>query len=311
MSEEALCIESNATISISKSYNPRIAYLQRLDKVSAEQLIYRLLEIQNNVTVNDKEKIFALIQYHALANQATSAEARLVNLWISLESLLRGGSQSIIERICQSICPSIAIDNLFKLLRGLSIYIRNFWRQGNFNDFADIFPRSKEKFLDPEDLLDVLLDDEEGERINKLYLLTSSNPLILFRIFHLRKKILNNASNLAKNLKTNCMHLDWQIRRIYRARNDITHRAVSPPFLSQLIQHLHSYLLITITRVIHELRKTNNRLTINEIFEHRRLLFEYYIEKLNSANSYQITKTVIYDTSKILSYSGDDFAWNQ
>ena len=54
----------------------------------------------------DAALVTAVVQYHRLALQAGTDEARLVNLWIALEALFERDDGSIIGRVCDGVAPA-------------------------------------------------------------------------------------------------------------------------------------------------------------------------------------------------------------
>jgi GTP1/Obg family GTP-binding protein len=59
---------------------------------------------------------------------------------------------------------------------------------------------------------------------------------------------------MKERLASHKQKLDWQLRRIYRARNYVMHRGRSVQGMRQLIQHLHTYYIMLIHTIIHDLK---------------------------------------------------------
>jgi hypothetical protein len=269
-----------------------------------------LLGLQAEMAPSDMEQLSAALQYHRLAMAAPTDEVRLVNLWIALEGLVRRGEgNSIVDRVCRQIPPTIALGNGIKLLRGLAIYVRSYWSaNGCYEPLRGVFPASTAKHLKPNDLLDVLMDVREGPRINKLYEVVD-HPLIRFRIHKLRDKALASPDRVARNLLGNRQNVDWQLRRIYRHRNEVIHRASCPPGTPLLLEHLHSYFMGTVHAVLHNLRATGSRWGIPDALEHRALLFDHYVAKLKSDTATNMPRAALIDPAIILRHHEGPAAW--
>ena len=75
--------------------------------------------------------------------------------------------------------------------------------------------------------------------------------LLRHRMFRLHK-MMEKPSELQKYLKHHEQKLKWHIDRIYRTRNLIVHSGVSPYYLETLLENIHFYYDILITRLIHD-----------------------------------------------------------
>lgn len=228
------------------------------------------------------ETLSAAIQYHRTATMAATDEARLVNLWIALECLVGGvGEGSVVDRICRYVPSSIALTNGAKLIRGISIYLRHVMRQGDTAAFLEILPNSKPGYVDPFDVLSVLREKRNGKRISGLYKLCGDHPLVCYRLYRVRHHTLGRPMTYRDSLRTHRQNVDWQLRRIYRARNEVMHRARAPVQAKHLIQHLHTYLVLTIYGLVHEMETRSAPWGRETALEHRYALFEHYVSLLN------------------------------
>lgn len=272
----------------------------------------RLLEILSRHDASDSAQLVATLQYHRLSLTSTSDEARFVNLWVGVESLCRGHEGSIIDRVCTRFAPSVAVGNVRKILTNVAIYIRMFWRGDSTKQEAllRLFPHSDASTLRLEDLLRVLLQPENGAEITELFRLVSEHPLLCYRLYRVKTGLLANAKAVAQSLKQHRQNVEWQLRRIYRVRNEILHSGRSVPYLPQLIQHLHTYLLVTVQSLAYELGRRPSW-TIAEALEHRCLLYEHSLRLFEASPPVNVSQKTLLDIASSLGPQDVPHAWPQ
>ena len=59
-------------------------------------------------------------------------------------------------------------------------------------------------------------------------------------------------------MKKHAKRVEWQIKRIYRNRNMIVHNGEKTPYLSLLVENLHSYVDDFLLYVIHSMAEGKN-----------------------------------------------------
>ena len=257
----------------------------------------------------DAARVTAAVQYHRLALQAGTDEARLVNLWIAIEALFERDDGSIIGRVCDGVAPCVAVDNLRKTLVGLAVYVRFWWRrQKSEVEFLKLFPNSTERTLDPDDLCRVLLLPSDAPEVKELFRLCAGHLLIRHRLFRAGRMILGEPKEVAANLEFTHRNVGWQLRRIYRARNAIVHTGHGGEALPQLTQHLHSYFMKTLNALLVELDR-RPRWTLREAVEHRRRLYGHVVNFYRTTPGHQIARRSLLDAGNCLTVQEEPFAW--
>ena len=114
---------------------------------------------------------------------------------------------------------------------------------------------------------------------------------------------------LKKKIENHHQKIKWQIRRIYRTRNQIMHSGACSSDIRQLIQHLHSYYILTIHNLIHDL-KENKGWAIKDALEYRKSLYSYFIKRLEEAGKHQpISIEMILKPQLTLSQKAEHPAW--
>lgn len=309
--DDALVRKSSGTFQIVPPTEARLGYLRNAKGIhwKAENLLkaHSRLHITHR---DDAAQLIASLHYHRLAMSSTSDEARLVNLWVALESLCQEGEGSIIHRVCSKTAPCVASGNPRKVLTNLAIYVRFFWDDTNFSDFQTLFPNASRSAsrsrLPIGDLLAVLLKDSNSPDVTKLFDLVATHPLIRHRLFRVKSRLLDSSLSVSKSMVSHARNIDWQLRRIYRVRNAIVHRGRTVPYLRQLIQHLHSYLVIVLQSLTYELTQHPDW-GIEDALEHRRLLHERATDILKAGDPTSITSLL--DVGNFLKPQGAPFSW--
>ncbi|MCP4050481.1 MAG: hypothetical protein GY730_07230 [bacterium] len=257
------------------------------DAKNAERNIEELWEVSKRLPVEESAQLSASLQYHKSALLSLTDQAKLVNLWIAIESLVQKGGTNIIDRITKYIPASVSTGYIYLLTKSIPIDISSFWKKIDNKKFRSKLTKSNKYILHPYDLLQILLDKEDGELISGFLNLISDNPLLVFRIGNLWKGPFSSPKELRKRLERHNNNILWQLRRIYRLRNYVMHNGIIPRQTRQLIHHLHSYYILTIHNLIHDL-KVNTNWGISEALEHRYQLYEQL--------TYKLTKKKIVDT---------------
>jgi hypothetical protein len=307
-------IKHNKTLIIneessSKKYiNPDSSLKYIRDARNAENNIAQFWELTERMSSEDVNQLFASLQYHKLALLSPTDEAKLVNLWIAVESLVQQGGKNIINRITEYIPSSVTIGYIYLMMKAIPIDIRNLWKQLDTKTIRSKISKSSEYILHPFDLLTILVDKQHGELIKEFLNLIKDNPLLLYRIGYLSKDTFSKPKFLMERLKKHKKNIEWQIRRIYRARNYVMHKGIYPLKTRQLIQHLHSYYIITIHNLIHDI-KMHSEWSISDALEHRCHLYEYFCKKLE--NNENITVEALFNPQLILFKKMNNSVWDE
>lgn len=215
--------------------------------------------------------------------QAVAPESRLTNFWVALEALLVDHDGSIIEKVIKYIPSSLALSYCSRLLRANAIQLAAFIRAASHRGLPEAaglrtllgVPARGRISIDPASLAELLVDDA---RAGRLFTLCAKHPLLIFRLNQVRDKI-KSTSDLRQSLEGHREGVGWQLGRIYRARNSLVHRGTLPRRAEYLIQHLHTYLSMTLHYLVREIGDSSI-LTVTAAFARRRALYEVYLSKV-------------------------------
>lgn len=274
--------------------------------------IEELSFVLENLQPNDQERISSVLQYHRLAMSAHTDETKLVNLWVALECLVRISGTSVISNVCGLVTPSLVTHHMHAVIKNLAIDLRDAWRD---KKAAEVLHRSiglvsDQRILDiPLDkLLGWLVQDDMELEIKCIYdKLITNNPLAVFRVDRIQQTYIKDYVQYSKVLQSHYKHIDWQIRRIYRARNLLVHWGKYSPNLEQLTQHLHSYLVLTLQNILTDLT-WNRNWNISQALEYRAGLYRMICDKESSSKF--LSAKVILNPALLLKSSEAHNIWN-
>ena len=262
-----------------KSDSSRLGYMKNDSKPLFG--IEGVLKTLNRLDKKDIGCLSSSLTYHKLALKADNDESRLINLWISMESLIQNEKRNIIDKICEFVPPSITTNYVYRIVKSIPISMMDIWRKSNTEGLRKhLSSKSTKYILHPLDLVKVLRDEKDGPMIESFYKLVAHDPMLTYRIYEIRKAFTSNGDEgIAKRVERHQKNVLWQVRRIYRARNHIVHSGSINIGLRQLVQHLHTYYLSSIRNLLHDLQYSNDS-GIRDALERRKRVMELYIDNL-------------------------------
>lgn len=264
----------------------RLKYIR--DSKKPAKSVSTLIRLVGGMPEDNSGRLTASLQYHRLAMNAHTDEARLVNLWIAMESLIQADQGSIIDNICRYIPTSLGLEYVRETIKNLAISMRSVWRYSDKTELLELLQFSDNFRLHQVDLLGILVDGPQSEKVNLFSAIISEAHLLRYRFFSLYKNMFKSPQKLANQISTHRMNIEWQICRIYRVRNYIMHIGVCPPRIRQLIQHLHSYYILLIHGLLHDMRN-HNEWGVEHAIENRLLLYDMFMSRLNNNDQDPLT----------------------
>ncbi|MBP64035.1 MAG: hypothetical protein CMJ62_21130 [Planctomycetaceae bacterium] len=179
-------------------------------------------------------------ELHALALRTDSKENQMINLWIALESFVPAKDESLeisnIEHISKMVIPFINVYYFPKILSRLTSDLLNWNRRAFIAAVKGI-----EGIGLVEKTAKLLALPELEERRKALKSEFRQFYLLADRFSYL-ESVFSSTGNIKKALESHTIRIEWQIRRIYRARNLIVHSGKTPSYTSILIENTHEYL---------------------------------------------------------------------
>ncbi len=268
--------------------NPRL--LKRLEQYSTK--------IHSNFDGASLERILSSTNTVSLALDSSYVENKLISLWSSFEILLSNPPPDTarIVHYTRLITPCICkryvrlhIIHIYENL--LKIYKRRFVNIVNKETYVtENNPHLK--------FAAILLIEDNKDLRDELCALCSNNPLALQRMHHVH----TNYSNLTKALKNIISHenrVNWQLHRIYRARNNIVHAGRVPTYLDSIIRNAFEYYKSSLVAIVKCSEKNSILSNIDSVVIENSLDYlqkKRQIEMVNDKSKIDVTSLrLIYD----------------
>lgn len=250
----------------------------------------RLLMSEFSLEKNSFAKFVRSAQLHSMALRSDAEENQILNLWISLESLVpsetKSDDLSNIEHIVGSIVPFLNIEYFECLLNNLG---RDLLRWNHRATKKALRSVPGQKLTDKLVKL-LVLSEFDSERIA----LEEE-----FKDFHLLRDrfdyfrgVFSSPSKAVEALIAHRQRLEWQIRRIYRARNIIVHSGQTPPYTRALIEHAHDYLDSVLSTLVKLASRPKTVNSVAQGFKHVELKYGHYYKSLTA-------KGLVFDAGNI------------
>jgi hypothetical protein len=224
-------------------------------------------------------KFVRSVQLHSMALESNADENQILNLWISLESLVpsetKGEDISNIEHITNSVLPFLNIGYIDRLLNNL---VKDLLRWNSAFFRTELRPVQGKKFTDK--LAKVLsLSEFEPIRV-RLEGEIAQFPLLKDRLEYF-KHTLSSPTAVLSTLEAHKTRIEWQIRRIYRARNIIVHSGKTPAYTPLLIAHTHDYLDTVLSTLVTLASKPKIIHSVGQGFKFIDLKYSAYLKRLS------------------------------
>lgn len=248
---------------------------------------YKLFNFNNlidNLQSSDKSQILQSLRYIRLTREINSNEQKILNLWISLESLFFWKDESSILAILMQYVPSLYAQVSIAARLNLAVQIA---KKCNIS----IFDRKENSNLNNEDILEIFSKDELSQKVfNNL-----NDEFMKYRWLNLNE-LFKSEKNIFKQMENTALDVSRQIRRIYFLRNKISHTGYYSDINPILTLHLMDYVqicYIALNKGISECLKLDNRkYSFEEIFN--------YLDLKNKGLMYKTEKTSRNTLKKLL-----------
>jgi len=267
-------VDSNEAKKVKKPLNP----MHKCIDLKAEKASKRLNELINNFSMdhNSLPKFSRSAELHSLALNSDSEENQMINLWIALESLVPAkGEKAKIESITNSIMPFLNLNYINRLLERLLSDLFN-WNARVLKSFLKEIPGLSLRVK----LMKLLVLPEYEKNRDKINTEFKDFQLLRNRFFYLSVS-LNSPEKVKKIIESHTKRVEWQIRRIYRARNSIVHSGVTPSYTSILIENIHDYLDVVMSTLVNLASGGVEIDSIEQGFKYIELNCDAYVEKLS------------------------------
>lgn len=225
------------------------------------------------------DRIVTALEQHSVAHASSDPKVRFINLWVALETLVgHERDASIIDHILRSVVPLIVHRRAHKIITYLAISLHEFGFCHTVADTTGWFKRSTRGEVRRDELLLALTGAAGAPVHDELARVTVGHPLLCYRLYTIHRTVAS-PSELKQALSESRRRTEWQLRRIYRARNLLVHAGSPVSLLPHLTANLEYYYSLILARLLHDFAR-NDDWSIESSFEHRRIQFEYLLSRL-------------------------------
>ncbi|WP_156465019.1 hypothetical protein [Mesorhizobium sp. Root552] len=235
------------------------------------------------------ERLLSSINTAALARTSVNPENQLISFWSAIEVLLsEPRDDPRIVHYASLIVPCIALrhtrrqvtavyDELLVTYR--SRFRRLVWETGS----SKTLPAAKA-------FAELMFLPEYAPLRTKLCGVLAESPLALHRVWKLHRDY-RDVKCVHRTITDHFNRVNWQINRIYRARNQLVHAGRMPSYLESLILNLAEYYRSSVSTIISRARVEDELSDIDQIVAEIGIRYEIMRTKLSHrpANDAQIT----------------------
>lgn len=220
----------------------------------------------------DSSRFISLAEFHGMGLESATVENQIINLWISLETISpsRKG-HSKIRNVTSAILPVTGLCYANRLVRRMAFDLYTWSRHRTSVALKGVEPATNTSYGK---VLSLLTDKQYEPQLVELFERLEDFELLRYRLFRIRQ-IFVDPSKLLSLIDSHQRRVEWQLRRIYRARNSIVHRGEKPPFINQLVDNAHDYLDQAINTTISVSTQMTGMETYEQCFDY--LIWEYEV----------------------------------
>ena len=235
-------------------------------------------EAIESIRSSKDSRIISALEQHTTAYSSVDIKVRFLNLWVALETLVGHSNGSIINRVTKCLIPILVGFKIRQQVKYLAMCLHEMGFCGKIPDESGFFKMSSNKEIPKDELFMALMQDDGAPVLNELIRVTRPQKLLCNKLTNLRE-IIKHPVVLKKEFETTESRITWQIRRIYRARNLLTHEGRRIENLQYLLDNLQFYFSMTVSKIINELT-FNKPWTVDDCFEYRKIKYEYLLDSL-------------------------------
>ncbi|KAA1258367.1 hypothetical protein LF1_08860 [Rubripirellula obstinata] len=228
------------------------AFRRLYPRTNAKRDIKHAIELVSKTKVD--RRILAAVKQLALASGSSDTRTRFVNLWSSVETLAGSHEgETTMERVSELIVPLVISRHVHRTTRYMTILTQRFGNTIGSTQYGSGFRETENGVIFSDDMLVALTSKCRDPKIADL-LRFADHPLLRFRLYD-TWKIFHDPKQLRSRLETSKQRLEWQVARIYRARNLLVHEGREVPHIVPLLDNLQNYLSMLVQRLIHETKR--------------------------------------------------------
>jgi hypothetical protein len=238
-----LDIENNKTFVLKEDPNPMTCRSVRTDALRIQEINWSVDLIKGgHLNTFSTSSIKRAFEYHKTALESNTTENQLLNLWAAIEGLLPppplDGDR--ISFYLDALVPPATMTYAERLFDYVTDSLLHAGK--SVNRIIESVPNGNDFF---EKTVMILTADDMEDNRQQLLAKIKFNPLLNYRCLLMSSKFSSTKQTL-KTLEDHRKKVKWHLQRIYISRNQIMHNATSLPYVSTLVENLHTYVDIFI-----------------------------------------------------------------
>ncbi|HAU9507851.1 hypothetical protein FQZ90_19495 [Escherichia coli] len=279
-SNEAFVITDTDSLKVAERLNP----MKKCKDLKHEKAKKRLESLMSEFSLENSSfaKFLRSIQLHSMALKSENVENQLLNLWIALESLVptdtKSKDQATIEHITASIIPFLNITYIDSLIDNLTRDLL-LWNGHILNSHLKGIPGAKAKHK----LANIMILPEY-ESVRESLSAKFRDYTLLSDRFEYIKNIVSSPESIKSTLDNHKLRLEWQLRRIYRTRNNIVHSGKGGKFTPLLVEHTHNYLDKVFEILVMLASKPRKIRSVTQGFRYVKIIYEQRYKTITEKN---------------------------
>lgn len=230
--------------------------------ISLDELISFVME--RHAADDGMSRVINALEQHRVALESRMPQTQLVALWAAIEGLATPlGDKDRVTQYVDCLLPILTLTYPEKLFGAiLSAIERNHPELHDLLNEVTIGQSSLERLV----AVLILKDDHHAGIKAKFFSRLGHDPLLRYRCFRVGQQF-SDRKIIAKTLEDHRRRVGWHIQRIYSTRNQIVHEGRPLPYISTLVENLHSYLDTVVRSLVRTATMCSYRMDLDSIFE--------------------------------------------
>lgn len=233
-------------------------------------------KIINEFDSTSRRKMLNSLHTSALARTSDSIENQLISLWSAVEILLDNPDRdkSRINHYVDTLIPLICLRYVRRQLSFVFRELSSVYKK----DFSNIVNKEENSGFEDHQtkFSSIILMRNNNTLKEKLYYMCRGNPIALHRITKLHRDYAQ-PKNFSKALLGHEDRVRWQIRRIYRSRNNLVHSGSNPSYLHSIVINLDEYYRSSIGTITNRASKEEGYSSVDQLIAS--IGIEYHLYK--------------------------------
>ncbi len=250
-------------------------------RTKSDQLARIVRSAADAATMRTGDSIFDAIRHRQRALETTDLESRFMLLWMGIERLCLGSPDhtTILDAVRSLVPPALTLGKMRRDIAALRVRLaRTASRSG----------RKESRSL--KDLLDLIRDSDPTALTSEFY---DDDVLATQWVAALQRDVRTaDGKRIADYFERSRERVEWQILRLYRARNSVAHAARGPEWLTDLVLHAHFYLTQLIAICVNH-REESRVQSAAEILLQRSAQYHAFVALLRANNPRAVESMVL------------------